>query len=159
MPGTPQGGKMNPACLAKSSKCNSQCQNFTQSLRDPCHPHNLSYPRPRLRLLSPKLNRQCLPLLYISWAKSASTHTSTPTSFIETHRHSACPAQEAFKDQISSHLHTNCMPLCRSWFYHIFAPFQQCWSTRLLMQMGENKLRADNVLAQMTCCLHLFRLL
>lgn len=76
-----KGGKMNPACLAKSPKGDSQCQNFSQSPRNPCHLQNLSCPHPNMSLLSPQLNEQCLPLLCISWAKSAFTHTFIQTSF------------------------------------------------------------------------------
>lgn len=80
-----KGGKMNPACLAKSPKGDSQCQNFSQSPRNPCHLQNLSCPHPDMSLLSPQLNGQCLPLLCISWAKSAFTHTFIQTSFTDTH--------------------------------------------------------------------------
>lgn len=131
---------MNPVCLAKSSKRNSQCQNFTQSPRNPCRLHNLSYPHPRMSLFGPQLNGRCLPRLCISRAKAAFIHTFLQASFIDTHRRSAHTVQEVFTDQISSRPHTDASLYVIPGFiiiFHNFAPFQQCWSVCLLMRLGK----------------------
>lgn len=87
----------------KSSKCSSQCQNFTYSSQNSCHLHNLSYPLPNIRFLSPKPKKQRLSLLCIHSTKSTFIHT--PCSLLQTCRLFTY-IRQVFTDHVSSHGHT-----------------------------------------------------